>query len=132
MLPRRLTVSDVPVVYPAVDTYVRATATGAAAKLRDDQKYAKCSPSGSTVYTLVPLSLESYGCLGQPAGRFLDELANLPSSAAAADKPSFIDSHLQELPMSLRRGSYRIVAAYAALQTSMTRHTIRACFETVS
>ena len=39
-------------------------AAAAAAKLRDDQKYAQYSRSGSTVYTLVPLPHESYGRLG--------------------------------------------------------------------
>ena len=51
MLPRRLTVDDISVIHSSADTYV---CTAAAA-------------TGSTVYTLVPLSHESYGCLGQPA-----------------------------------------------------------------
>ena len=107
MLPRRLTVANVSVVHPAADTYVRAAAAaaGSAAKLRDDQKYAKYSRSGSAVYTLVPLSHESYSRLGQPASRFLNELANLASSTGAVDKSSLIDSALQELSVSLCRGS---------------------------
>ena len=62
-----------------------------------ERLYAKYSRSGSAVYTLVPLSHEPYGRLGQPASRFLNEQANLASSTGAVDKSSFIDSALQEL-----------------------------------
>ena len=121
MAPRRLTVADVSVIHPGADTYVRAAAAtaGSATKLRDDQKHAKYNRSGSDVYMLESLSHESYGRLGQPASRLLNELGNLGSSTGAVDT-SFIDSALQELSVSLRRSSHRIVAAYAALQTRMT------------
>ena len=40
MFPRRLTVADVSVIHPGADTFVSAAAatSGAAAKVRDDQK----------------------------------------------------------------------------------------------
>ena len=122
MRPRRLTVADVSFTPPGADTYVRAAVatTGSATKLRDDQKYAKNIRSGSAVYTLVPLSHESYGCLGQPASKFLNELTNLASSTGALHKSLFIDSAWQELSVSLCCGNHRIVAACAALQTRMT------------
>ena len=121
MLPRRLTVADASVIHPGADTCVRAAAAtvGSAAKLWDDEKHAKYNRSGSAVYTLAPFSHESYGRLGQPASRFLNELANLASSTGVVEKSSFIDSALQELFVFLCRGNHRIFAAYAALQTRM-------------
>ena len=115
-------VADVSFLHPAADTYVWAAATAgvSAAKLWDDQKYAEYSRYGSAVYTLVPLSHESYGCLGQAASRSLNELANLTSSTRGVDKLSFIERALQELSVSLCTSSHRIVAAYAAVQTRMT------------
>jgi hypothetical protein len=69
---------------------------------------------------MVPLSHESYGRLGQPASKLLNELANLASSTGAVEKPRFVESALQELSISLCRGNHRIVSAYAALNTRIT------------
>jgi hypothetical protein len=116
MLPRRLTIADVSVIHPGGDTYVHAAATtaGSAAKTRDAQKYAHDSAAGSNVYQFVPLSHESYGRLGQPAHRFLNELANIASSTGAADKGGFVESALRELSIGLCRSNHRILSAYAA------------------
>jgi hypothetical protein len=88
MQPRRLTVADVSVTHPGADTYVKtdAVAAGAAAKARDAQKFAHYRRAGSTVYHMVPLTHESYGRMGQPASKFLNELANLASSTGAVEK----------------------------------------------
>jgi hypothetical protein len=122
MLPRRLTVADVSVIHPGADTYVRAAAStaGSAAKTRDAQKYAKYNRAGSAVYRMVPLSHESYGRLGQPASKFLNELANLASSSGAEEKSRFVESALQELSVSLARANHRLVAAYAALNARIS------------
>ena len=118
MRPSRLTVADVSGIHPVLTTMF--TPTGSPTKLRDDQKYATNYRSGFAVNTLVPLPHVSCRRLGQPASRFPNEVANLACSTGAADKPSFIYSALQELSVSMCRGSHRIVAAYAALQTRMT------------
>lgn len=122
MLPHRLTVTDVSVIHPGADTYVRAASSsaGSAARTRDAQKFAHYSRAGSAVYRMVPLSHESYGRLGQPASKLLNELANLASSTGAVEKPRFVESALQELSISLCRGNHRVVTAYAALNARMT------------
>jgi hypothetical protein len=122
MLPRRLTVADVSVTHPGADTYVRAAATtaGSAAKARDAQKFAHYRRAGSAVYRMVPLTQESYGRMGQPASKFLNELAELASSTGAVEKSRFVESALQELSIALCRGTHRVVAAYAALNTRIT------------
>ena len=122
MLPRRLTVADVSILHPRADTYVQAAATtaGAAAKVRDDQKYRKYYPAGSAVYRMVPRSYESYVHLGQPASQLLNELAILASSSEAVGKAQFVESALRELSVTLCRGNHRIVAAYAAPDARMT------------
>ena len=100
-------------IHLCADTYVRAAATtaGCVAKLWDDQKYAKNNRSGSAVYTLVPLSHKYYGRLGQPARRYLNELANPDSSTRAVDTLRFINSALQEIYVSLCRGNHCVVVA---------------------
>jgi hypothetical protein len=69
---------------------------------------------------MVPLTHESYGRMGQPASKFLNELANLASSTGAVEKSRFVESALQALLIALCRGTHRIVAAYAALNTRFT------------
>lgn len=122
MLPRRLTITDVSVIHPGADTYVRRAAgeAGAAAEIRDKQKYEKYNRAGSAVYRVVPLSHESYGRMGQPASRLLNELANIASGSGAVAKGAFVESALQELSVALCRGNHRIVSAYAALNTRIT------------
>ena len=92
MFPRRLTVANVSVIHPGADIFVRAGAatSGAAAKVQDDQKYRKYNRAGSAVYSMVPLSHESYGRMGQPASQLLNELAILASSSGAVGKAQFV------------------------------------------
>ena len=92
MFPRRLTVAYVSVIHPGADTFVSAAAatSGAAAKVRDDQKCRRYNRAGSAVYRMVPLSHESYGRMGQPASQLLNELAILASSSGAVGKAQFV------------------------------------------
>ena len=92
MFPRRLIVADVSVIHPGADIFVRAGAatSGAAAKVQDDQKYRKYNRAGSAVYSMVPLSHESYGRMGQPASQLLNELAIWASSSGAVGKAQFV------------------------------------------
>ena len=122
LIPRRLTVADVSVIHPGADNFVSAAAatSGAAAKIRDDQKDREYNREGSGVYRMVPMSHESYGRMGQPASQLLNEIAILASSSGAVVKAQFVKSSQQELSASLSRGNHRIVAAYAALNVRMS------------
>lgn len=121
IMPRRLTVADVSVIHPGADTFVGAAAVvaGSAAQVRDAQKYAKYNSAGSAVYRFVPLSHESFGRMGAPASRLLNELANCACSTGAVEKPRFVESALRELSVTLCRGNHRLVSAYAAINTRM-------------
>jgi hypothetical protein len=68
-LPQGITIADVSIIRPlSINTLPAAAATaGAAAARRDQQKRAAYSPVELHEYTFVPLSMESYGRLGQPA-----------------------------------------------------------------
>lgn len=122
MLPRRLTVADISVIHPCGDTVSRAAAAtaGAAAQVRDGQKYQLYQATGSSVYRFVPLTHESYGRMGLPAHRFLNELAELASSTGAVSKAGFVESAIRELSIAVCRGNHRIVSAYASLNVRMT------------
>jgi hypothetical protein len=66
---------------------------------------------------MVPLSHETFGRLEAPASNLRNVLANVARSMGTVDKPSIVESALQELSVSLCRGNHRIVSAYTALNT---------------
>lgn len=105
--------------------YLKGGTTASAAlsikQLSSDKEPNGCADSFSlVVMQVLPLSHESYGHMGQPASRFLNEPAILASSTGAVEKRRFVQSSLWELSISLCRGNHRIVAACAASNTRMT------------
>ena len=52
----------------------------------------------------MPLSVESYGRLGQPAMELLNVLATVASASGFVDKAAFVSNALRELGVALCRG----------------------------
>jgi hypothetical protein len=74
-----------------------ATTAGAAASHRDQQKrtaYARVEPHG---YGFVPFSVETCGCLGQPAMKLLRLLGVEAADPGDVTRASFVNVALQEL-----------------------------------
>ena len=53
----------------------------------------------------MPLSVESYGRIGEPAMQLLNTLAEMASASGSVDKGDFVGSALRELSVSLCRGN---------------------------
>jgi hypothetical protein len=78
---------------------------GAAASHRDQLKrtaYARVEPHG---YDFVPFSVETYGCLGQPAMKLLHLFGDEAAGPGGVMRASFVNSALQELSVGLCRGN---------------------------
>jgi len=106
-LQRALTVGDVSVIHPAAQTYARAAArtAGSAAAVRDRQKRARYDQAVNGSYAFVPLSVESYGRLGEPAMRLLNTLADSAAAGGVVVKGDFVRNALRELCFGLCRGN---------------------------
>jgi hypothetical protein len=109
-LPGGITIADISVIHPLsinvdVNTLPAAAATaGAAAARRDQQKratYARVEPNG---FPYVPLSVENYGRLGQPAMKLLHALGDEAASPDGVGWASFVAGALCELSIGLCRG----------------------------
>ena len=85
LLMRELPVTDVSVIAPTAPSHVRAAAVqcGAADK-RDCTKRIKYRKRGNFASTFVPLSVETYGTLGQPFMTLLSDLARRATTHDAA------------------------------------------------
>jgi hypothetical protein len=73
---------------------------------RDQQKrsaYARVEPHG---YGFVPFSVETYGCLGQPAMKLLHLLGDEAAGPGGVTRASFVNGALRELSVGLRRGNF--------------------------
>lgn len=107
-----LVVTDVSVVHPAAQTYVRAASQtdGAAAAARDQAKRLKYGVGTQpTSHGFIPLTTETYGRLSQPAHSFLKTLATAAASSASAGAEvttsAFKAGALRELSVALVRGN---------------------------
>jgi hypothetical protein len=107
VFPRRLVVGDVSVIHPAAAFAGGAARTpGFAAAARDASKR-RAFRQVSSALPFVPMSVESFRCLGAPALTLLGDLAN---QAVQAGEPglslaAFILEAFQELSVALCRGT---------------------------
>ena len=107
-LPEGTIVADVSVIHPAAQTYigVAARATGAAAALRDAskvEKYRRSAMGGACEF--VPLSVETYGRMGEPAMALLRRLAEVAADGGRVNKQRWMKSALRKLSVALMRGN---------------------------
>jgi hypothetical protein len=105
-----LVVTDVSVLHPAANSFFHRAAhtAGAAAYLRDASKNYKYGGGGQVAGgSFTPLSMESYGRLGQPAMQLLQTLAAASSATAGSDvtTSSFVTGALRELGVALVKGN---------------------------
>ena len=102
-----LTVGDVSIIHPAARTYARAAAqtAGSAAAVRDHQKRTKYDRGDAGGYAFVPLSIETYGRLGEPAMKLLNTLADTAAAGGVVVKGDFVRSALRELSTGLCKGN---------------------------
>jgi hypothetical protein len=105
-LKKGLTIEDVSIAYPAVNTYAVS-----AASARDVDKRCRYEDNGGIVRDgVVPLTMKSYGRLGLPAVRFLSALADVAMSPVSAwleviKAAFYIGRHVCELSEALTRGT---------------------------
>jgi hypothetical protein len=98
-LPQAMSITDVSITHPLSINALSAAAAmaGAASARRDQQKraaYARVEPNG---YIFVPISVESYGRLGQPAMELLHKLGNEAAHPGGVSRASCVAGALREL-----------------------------------
>jgi hypothetical protein len=126
VLPRGIAIADVSVVHP-LSTHLlhRAASTaGAAASHRDHQKrttYSRLEPNG---YEFVPVSVESFGLLSQPAMKLLHTLGEEAAGPGGVSRASFVDGALRKLSVGLVRGNHFLYRA----SVGMLARSSGACF----
>jgi hypothetical protein len=105
-LRKGLTIEDISIAYPAVNTYAVS-----AASARDVDKRCRYEDSDDIVRDgVVPLTMKSYRRLGLPAVRFLSALADVAMSPVPAwlkviKAAFYIGRHVCELGEALTRGT---------------------------
>jgi hypothetical protein len=91
VLPRGIAIADISVVHPHLLHRAAATAGAAASHVhRDQQKrtaYARLEPNG---YEFVPVSVESFGRLSQPAMKLLHTLGNEAAGPGGARRYIYV------------------------------------------
>jgi hypothetical protein len=122
VLPWGIAIADVSVVHPLSTRLVHraASTAGAAASHRDQQKrttYARLAPN---CYEFVPVSVESYGRLSQPAIK----LVHTPGCRPWRRFAGLVDGALLELSVGLVRGNYFLYRA----SVGMLARSRGACF----
>jgi hypothetical protein len=109
LLPKNVAIVDVSVINPlSINSLSSAAALpGAAAARRDHQKrtaYAGVEPNG---YAFVPISVESYGRIGQPAMKLLRQLGDEAAGPGGITRASFVAGTLcDELSVGLCMGTF--------------------------
>jgi hypothetical protein len=91
-------------IHPHCVTYVAAASQtrGAAAALRDRDKYRANAGHLHPGHTFVPASVETYGHLGRPIMRYLGTLSGVAlARSLAVTRGSFLASAHQELSVAL-------------------------------
>jgi hypothetical protein len=102
-LPQGISITDISVIHPLSLNIISRAATTAGASHRDQLKrtaYARVEPHG---YCFIPFSVETYGCLGQPAMKLLHLLGDEAAGPGGVTRASFVNSALQELSVGLCR-----------------------------
>jgi hypothetical protein len=127
-MPQGIAIADVSIIHPtSLNTLSRAAATaGAAAPHGDRQKhtaYARVEPNG---YSFVPFSLESYGCLGQPAMTLLHLLGDEAAGPGGVSRASFVAGALRELSVGLIRGNFSLYRASVGMLARSSISSFRA------
>ena len=105
---------DVSVIHPAAPSYARRAShvNGAAAKARDDFKRRKYADNGCAE-AFLPLSVETYGRLGEPAQRLVRKLAAAASAGGLLLKSAFCAAAYTELSVALLKGQERVFRMFA-------------------
>lgn len=103
-----LSIVDVVVTHPAGQSAVGAASarTGAAAKAAEDGKqraFRRFADAGQ--YAFVPFAVESFGCLGASAVRFLKQLGEVAASQGRVGRSAFVRSAYREISVALVRGN---------------------------
>jgi hypothetical protein len=102
--PHGPTLLDISMIHPRCATYVAAASQtrGAAAALRDRDKYRAHAGHLHPGHTFVPASVETYGHLGKPIMRYLRTLSDVASGRSlAVTRGSFLASAHRELSVAL-------------------------------
>jgi hypothetical protein len=95
---------DISMIHPHCASYVAAACQtrGAAAALRDRDKYRVHAGHLHPGHTFVPASVETYGHLGRPIMRYLRALSDVASARSlAVTRGSFLASAHRELSVAL-------------------------------
>jgi hypothetical protein len=107
-LPDATLATDVSVINPVAESYVRAAARadGAAAEARDALKIRNYREGGDGgAYAIIPLSMETYGRLGKAAMQLLLTLAGIAADSGKLKKHGFVENTLRKLSLGLCRGN---------------------------
>jgi hypothetical protein len=140
VLSRGIAIADVSVLHPlsAHLPHRAASMAGAAASYRDHQKrttYSRLEPNG---YEFVPVSVESYERLSQPAMKLLHTLGEEAAGPGGVLRTSFVVGALRELSVGLVRGNYFLFrvsvgmlarSSGACFRPGMARPTDNCCAE---
>lgn len=111
-------VLDVSITHPrgASVIGVAAQSPGAAAAKRDQDKYRSHQGHQHPGYTFVPASVETYGFLGKPLVRYLNDISAFAASKnPSLSKGSFLASVYRELSVALVRSQGYVYRSCAAL-----------------
>jgi len=105
---------DVSVTHPASQEYRDAACRrpGAAAERRDTKKMNDHAKDGTSGYSFIPFSIESYGRLGKPAEQLLKEVAEKASSTGMCDRNDFLQWSYREISVRLIKGNARIFQVF--------------------
>ena len=95
-----------------IDVEAAAQCDGAAAQKRDETE----TTHGDSGYKFIPFSVETHGCLGQPALDLLGKLGSAASEASlgASSNQGFGNVVLQQLSAVLNKYNSRMEAAVAS------------------
>jgi hypothetical protein len=105
-LPRGIAIADVSLVHPLSKHLLHRAAkrAGAVASHRDQQKRTSYAWLGTNGYEFVPVSVESYGRLSQPAMNVLHTLVEEAAGPRGVLRASFVEGAPRELSVGLVRG----------------------------
>jgi hypothetical protein len=110
-------VGDVSVIHPGASTYcaVAAKTDGGAAARRDAAKTALYRGYGAGCYRFVPLTVETFGRLGQPLMKLITDVSNQATQHGNGTftREQFVTGVLRELSVCLCRRNASLERAVA-------------------
>jgi hypothetical protein len=110
-------VGDVSVIHPGASTYcaVAAKTDGGAAARRDAAKTALYRGYGAGYYRFVPLTVETFGRLGQPLMKLITDVSNQATQHGNGTftREQFVTGVLRELSVCLCRRNASLERAVA-------------------